>query len=102
MADIPAAAVHAAAEAMLDGHDCEHLRTDPYMERCFPCDARAALEAALPHLGLPARRPRIVCPVCTREVVRRDDGNPSSHPTRDQAAVCEHGHCRGGCRGCRP
>lgn len=51
MPDLPDAAVHAAAEAMLDGHDCEHLRADAYMERCFPCDARTALEAAAPALA---------------------------------------------------
>lgn len=63
--------------------------------------AAVAAETVAPFL-VPTRKPRIVCPVCSREVVKRDDGSPISHPTRDRAAACEHGHCRGGCRGCRP
>lgn len=64
------------------------------------------LKAAAPHLDTrPNRRPRITCPVCRREVVKRDDGKPTTHyaVNHDPKFTCDgtmYSRCRGGCK-CR-
>lgn len=57
---------------------------------------------------VPARnhkKPRITCPVCSRDVVKRDDGKPMVHYAlnNDPAFTCDgnmFSRCRGGCK-CR-
>lgn len=96
MPDIPKEAVQAAAQAIAALYE-------PSPDS-WETEARAALEAALPYL-YPSRKPRMTCPVCGRDVVRRDDGTPTTHypPKHDPAYSCEgtlYSRCRGGCR-CR-
>lgn len=98
MPEIPQEAVQAAAAAIA----ALYAPSPDSWER----EARAALEAALPHLALKgARRPRMACPVCRKEVVRRDDGRPTVHYAKNNNPQfsCKgdmFSHCRGGCR-CR-
>lgn len=120
MPEIPPEAVRAVAEILraweVDGSGEGDL--GPVEE--FDDDARELLEAAAPLLvahGAAVERARIaaegrrtrariVCPVCTHEVVKRDDGKPIRHwppPGREDLACDTHtrrGHCRGSCR-CR-
>lgn len=106
---IPAEAVQAAAAAL-----AEHFNSVSFpsmggdlrngLVESWEVEARLTLEAALPHL-LPTRRPRIACPVCTREVVKRDDGKPTTHYAKnnDPKFTCKgdmFSRCRGGCK-CR-
>jgi hypothetical protein len=97
MPDIPEEAVQAAAHQIEVG-----------LTLRLPVEdlARFALEASAPHLGpKPNRRPRVVCPVCKREVVKRDDGKPITHfaKNHDPQFTCDgtmYSRCRGGCK-CR-
>lgn len=95
MAKIPAEAVQAAAEALA----AHFNHPDP---DSWEMEARAALVAALPHLQ-PARKPRMTCRVCGKDVVRRDDGKPVTHYAKNNNPkfTCKGDmftHCRGGCR----
>lgn len=56
-----------------------------------------------PEARTPARRPRIACPVCGREVVKRDDGKPTTHYpiNHNPKFTCDgtlYSRCRGGCK----
>ncbi|MET8866478.1 hypothetical protein ABZW11_26370 [Nonomuraea sp. NPDC004580] len=74
------------------------------------------VEECLAELGLPREeaksngwtskarrpvRPRMACPVCSRDVQKRGDGMPRTHrPRSDQQGLtceCPGRHCRGGC-----
>lgn len=115
MSDIPEEAIQAAAEAVRmkewrpDAPWSVHA-VHSYSGECAVCsgDIKAimtvGLEAALPHLESKiGRRPRMICPVCTRDVVRRDNGRPVVHYAKNNNPQfsCKgdmFSHCRGGCR----
>ena len=113
MAEVPPEVVEAATHAVRahewsTGPWSAHARHS-YDAECAVCqgDVEAILAVAAPILAGAGRRTRarIVCPVCTQTVVRRDDGRPIRHfppPGREDLACDTHGrgHCRGGCR-CR-
>lgn len=106
MSEIPAEAVQAVlVHPWGGGPRSAHIDHD-YDAECAVCrgDVKAVLTVAAPLLAVPRRatRPRIVCPVCSRDVVRRDDGKPTVHyPTdSDPEFTCDgrmFSRCRGGC-----
>ncbi len=106
------AALQAAVRAVLDhpwGDGPRSAHRDHISDaECAVCrrDVAAvlavALPAAAPLLSGARKKPRIVCPVCGRDVVRRDDGRPIVHypPTGRTDLACGGemtGRCRGGC-----
>lgn len=107
MAKIPTQAVQAAAEALAAHFNptCAkswEAETRADLTESWETEARIALVAALPHLQ-PVRKPRMACPVCRKDVVRRDDGKPITHYAKNNNPqfTCKgdmFSHCRGGCR----
>lgn len=94
MPDIPEEVIQEAVRA----HQCAWVSGVTSHEALV----RIVLEAALPRLQS-ARKPRITCPVCGKEVVRRDDGKPTSHYAKDHDPqfTCDgtmYSRCRGGCK----
>lgn len=87
-ADIPEAAITAAAEALRDRHEVDWPVTgvDRLLPGGFRERAREVLAAAGPHLNVgPPILTRVWCPICDRHVIPRRDGAPGAHLDRRAA-----------------